>query len=305
MELKYLRELVVLAEKENFSDAADVLYITQSTLSKHIKHIETELGVSLFDRTSRKVKINDFGLAYIPIARQIIETHDKFSDVLQLRLHTDRDTLTLGSIRSMAHYHITDIIANYKKKYPKFIIKTIHSEFEGKSVGTHLLKDLLRQKKCDLAFIRLDSQIDEDLIKIPYINDTLVAVLPTNHPYAKRKLIPLKMIADNRFLFAEEGSSLYKLCIKVCQESGFEPKVVFTDPKPEDLIELVQNGTGIALMLRQLAIYSSNPNITILDITPTASAQFFLCYLKGTKLSDTAKYFIECTNSFIESHKFF
>ena len=297
MELDYLRELLVLAEKGNFSEAADALYTTQSTLSKHVKKIETELGVTLFDRTSRKVKINEFGKIFFPYAQQIIEIQDQYLAALQSKLATDRDSLTVGSVRSMAQYHITDIIANYQKRRPQSTIKTIHSVFEGKTVNTHLLKKLLRQKQCELAFIRLDNKDDDDLEKIPYLEDSLVAVFPVDHPYAKKKSIPLKALADNRFLFSEESSSIYRLCIKSCQDSGFEPNIVFTDPKPEDLIELVQEGMGTALVLKHLADYLVNPNIAVVDVTPTVSIQIYLCHLKNAQLSNAARHFIECTIS--------
>ena len=303
MEIKYLRELLVLAEKGNFSEAADVLYTTQSTLSKHIKKIEIELGAPLFDRTSRKVKINEFGKTFLPYAEQLIKIQDDYLAVLQSKLITDQETLTLGSIRSMAQYHITDILANYKKSRIQSGIKTIHSIFEGKSVNTQILKDLVRQKKCELAFIRIDNEVDDDLIKIPYIDDNLVAVIPADHPYAKKDVIPLEKLADNRFLFTEESSSIYRLCIKACRESGFEPNIVFTDPKPEDLIELVQEGLGIALMLKHPAVYLLNPNISIVNITPTMSIQIYLCYLKEAKLSNAAKHFIKCTEVQREKNK--
>lgn len=302
MELQYLRELIVLAEKGNFSEAADALYTTQSTLSKHVKNIETELGVPLFDRTSRKVKISEFGKIFLPYVQQIIEIQDQYLAALQARLATERGSLTIGSVRSMAQYHITDIIANFKKTQPQSAIKTIHSIFEGKTVNTHLLKKLLRQRQCELAFIRLDSKDDEDLEKIPYLDDSLVVVFPANHPYAKRKTIPLRDLANNRFLLSEESSSIYRLCIKACQDSGFEPNIVFTDPKPEDLIELVQEGMGTALILKHLAVYLQNPNIAIVDVTPIESIRIYLCHLKDAQLSAAAKQFINCTITQRESN---
>jgi DNA-binding transcriptional LysR family regulator len=206
MELEYLRELLALAEKGNFSEAADALYTTQSTLSKHIRKIETELGVPLFDRTSRKVKITEYGQLYLPMAKQILEIQDQYSAILRARHATNRDTLTVGSVRSMAQYHITDIIANFEKNRPQSTIKTIHSIFEEKTVNTQLLKDLLRQKRCELAFIRIDDKKDTDLVTIPYLDDSFVAVFPSNHPFAKAKSIPLKDLADCKFLLSEESS---------------------------------------------------------------------------------------------------
>ena len=61
MDINYFKEFVVLAQTGNFMEAADILYSSQSTLSKHIKSMESELGVPLFDRTTRKVKISKYG----------------------------------------------------------------------------------------------------------------------------------------------------------------------------------------------------------------------------------------------------
>ncbi len=305
MELKYLEELLVLAETMSFSEAADALYTTQSTLSKHINKIETELGVKLFDRTSRKVRINKFGKIFLPYAKKIIEIQSQYSADLQSKLATEKDILVLGSIRSMAQYHITDIIAMYKKTRPHSKIKTIHSVFNGKRVGIQTLKDFVRQGVCDLAFIRIDEENDDDLEEIPYLDDSIVAVLPADHPYAKMKSISLELLANEGLLLTDEVSSIYKLCVEACRESGFEPNIVYTDPKPENLIDLVQDRMGIALILKNLASYLLNSDIAIVDITPLISVHFYLCYLDKAELSNAAKHFIECTISQREINKQF
>mgnify|MGYP000270200484 CR=1 FL=1 len=70
MELSYIREFVVLAETGNYLEAADALFIAQSSLSRHIKSIELDLGSPLFDRTTRKVVLNGFGQAFLPYAKR-------------------------------------------------------------------------------------------------------------------------------------------------------------------------------------------------------------------------------------------
>ncbi len=102
MNINYLREFLVLAQTSNFVEAANALYSSQSTLSKHIKNMELELGVRLFDRTSRKFEITKFGELLLPYARQIVELQDKYTTVLQSSLATDQGTVTLGSIRALA-----------------------------------------------------------------------------------------------------------------------------------------------------------------------------------------------------------
>lgn len=82
MEIKLLREFIVLAQSETFLKAADMLFISQPTLSRHIKNMETELGVSLFERTTRSFKLTKYGDMFLPYARKIVELYGQFSDEL-------------------------------------------------------------------------------------------------------------------------------------------------------------------------------------------------------------------------------
>jgi LysR family transcriptional activator of glutamate synthase operon len=176
MEIDYWREFVVLAETGNFLEAADTLYIAQSTLSKHIKKIESELGVPLFDRTTRQVRISKYGQLLLPYAQQIAEIQDQYTTALQNSLAVDRERLTLGSIPALAQYKITDLVVDYKQAYPQSTLDVVQA-------GSEELREMLRQQKCELAFIRdTDEQIDDDLVRIPYAVDTMVAVLPATHP---------------------------------------------------------------------------------------------------------------------------
>ena len=290
MEINYLREFVVLAQTGNFMEAADILYSSQSTLSKHIKSIESELGVPLFDRTTRKVRISKFGQLLLPYAKQITELQDKYTAILQSSLETDREILTLGSIPALAQYNITDVFVNFKKSRPQATINVIQA-------GSEEMKEILRQKKCELAFIRDTDEVDDDLVKIPYAVDTMVAVLPTSHPLAKQKTIPLRMLADEDFLLTAKQTMLYRLCIRACEQCGFEPKIAYTDHNLGNLCDLVIKGMGVALLMKQLALYVSNPKVAIVDISPCVSTQISLCYLKGVELSDAAKHFVRCSGA--------
>jgi LysR family transcriptional activator of glutamate synthase operon len=89
----------------------------------------------------------------------------------------------------------------------------------------------------------------------------------------------------------------YRLSIKACELSGFEPKVTVTDIDREYLIDLVSEGMGVSLMLKQILLHFSDPKITTVDITPNVSTQISLCYLKEIELSDAANYFVSCAES--------
>ena len=289
MEINYLKEFVVLAQTGSFMEAADRLFSTQSTLSKHIQHIEKELGVPLFERTTRKVKISKFGELFLPYAKQIVEIQEKYTATLQSSMEHNQETLNLGCLPTL-EYKITDILVNFKKTRPQSIINVMQSNSEE-------LREMLHQDKCELAFIRYASKTDDGLEKIPYTEDEMVAILPANHPLAGQKAISLLSLANENFLLSDKSYMLYSLSIHACELSGFEPKVSFTDHRLENLIEMVAVGMGVSLTMKPLALYLANPKIAIVDFTPLVTTQIFLCYTKGKRLSHAAKHFIQCTRS--------
>lgn len=290
MEINYLKEFVVLAHTGNFMEAADILFVSQSTLSKHIKKIELELGVPLFDRTTRKVGISKFGQLFLPYAQQIVELQDQYTAILQSNLERDIESLTVGSIPALAQYKITDILVNFKKTRPQSTINVIQA-------GSEVLKESLRQGNCDLAFIRDIDEVDDDLVKIPFAADTLVVVFPIDHPLAKETSLPLNLLANEEFLLIEKGSMLFNICVKACEQSGFEPKIAYTDHRLENLVDFVIKGMGVSLLMKQLALHLSRPEIAIVDISPRVSSLINLCYMKGSKLSNAAKHFVLCAGS--------
>lgn len=290
MNIDHLKEFVVLTETGNFMEAAERLDSTQSTLSKHLKSIELELGVQLFNRTTRKVELNKYGELLLPYARQIVELHEKYSEIIQNTLASDRETLNLGSIPALAEYNITDVLVKFKRDRPQSIINVIQG-------GSSFLKEMLRQKKCEVAFVRYVEDMDDDITKIPYVIDSMVAVVPLKHPFATRKNIPLKMLENEDFVLSEPQTMLHKLSVKACEQSGFHPRIAHTDDKHENVIDFVIKGFGVALMMKRIAQYVAGPKTAIVDITPQVTTQINLCHLKDIRLSHAARYFIKCARS--------
>ena len=291
MEINYLKEFVVLAQTGNFLEAADILYSSQSTLSKHIKSMETELGVPLFDRTTRKVAISKYGQLLLPYAAQIIELRDQYNTILKSSFETDQEALTLGSIYGLAQYQITDVLVSFKKSRPQSTLNVMQN-------STQELTEMLRQRKVELAFIRDIVDEQDEFVKIPYKSDTIVAVLPITHRLAGQKTIPIRLLEHESFLLEVPDTMPYLLSIKACKLSGFEPKVVMTDVDREYLIDMVSKGLGVSLMLKQILLHFSNPKITLVEVKPTVTTEIYLCYPKGEKLSHAARHFVRCAEAF-------
>lgn len=183
MELNHVKEFIALTKTENYLEAAENLFISQSSLSKHIKSLEVELGTTLFDRTIRQLKLNEAGKVFLKYAQQLIDVQHQCNTALINLKEAEEQNLTIGSIPIMAPYGITDMLIDFKKANVKINLSIIEGE-------TEQLKQKLRNDDCDLIFIRRLSgqkEVAEDLDDFAVINfttDYLVAVLPNDHPLA-------------------------------------------------------------------------------------------------------------------------
>jgi len=285
VEIRYLRDFLVVAETQNFLEAAAILYCSQATLTKHIQRLELDLGFTLFDRTTRKVSINKNGEMLLPYAREITDLYERLTAQVKESKNDSDQTLTIGSIPALAQYNITELLVSFKKTNPQATINVIQA-------GSEELIELVRQRKCDLAFIRTYGELSPEFSYLPIAVDELVAFLPNHHPLAKEALIPLGKLSRENFVLLPENTMLYRLSVQLCRESGFEPNVVFTDHRLENLLEMVLNGMGVAILMRKLAEYMAQPKVSVVGIEPTVSTRLDLCYLKSVELSPVARQFV-------------
>lgn len=297
MDINYFKEFSVLAETRNYWEAAERLFVNQSTLSKHIKAMEKELGVPLFSRTTRKVELTEFGKALLPYAQSIMHTQFEYSALLLQKKNSRKGLLSIGSIPVMAQYNITQLLLHFQQVYPDYSFKVTEDDAKN-------LKKLLTTKKCELIFLREPkydfsniSDAPDELVHIPYISDYLVALLPNNHPLANRTELTLRDLQGEKFCFLKESSMIYDLCRLACQQAGFIPNIVFDSHRLDSIFDMVTYGKCVALLMNQHTkkslSASGTPSFTAIRIIPTISTQISLCYLKESVLSQPAEHFIQ------------
>lgn len=290
MVIEHIAEFIVLAQTENFLEASMNLYISQSTLSKHIKALEKSLGCTLFDRTTRQCKLNENGRFFLTYARQIAQLHHECKAAFRLRNAHSRGSITIGSIPILAQCGITDAIVQFNKVYPNYDIHIIEEESAN-------LKELLHNDKCDFAFIRDVGESDDHFVKKTFKNDQLVAVFPRSHPYARLKSIQVKSLQNESLLLLHPQTLIYRLSMKLYSEAGIQPNIAYTSHRIENIIDLVEKGGGVALLMRQSAeFYRHSHKITLVDLVPTASTRICLYYNKSKVFSPAAQLFLRSLN---------
>lgn len=289
MDIKYIKDFVVLAEVANYLEASEQLFISQSSLTRHIQQLEKDIGTQLFDRTTRKVALNKYGQMFLPYANKIVQIQYEYETAFYNALKNVHSCINIGSIPSMVQYNITDLLIKFKKENTNFTLNVIEAE-------SHNLKDMLRQNKCELAFVREVNDTDNEFVKIPYSIDTMVAVFPIDHPLARLEYVSMNQLKNEKFILLPEHSIMYELCINECRKAGFDPNIVFTGNRGENLIDMVSKGAGCAMLMKRPAVFLSNPNTILVDIIPSITTKIILLHKKNTELSIAARHFINCLN---------
>ena len=301
MDVERCKEFVVLAQTRNFLEASNQLFISQSSLSKHIKSLEKELGVTLLDRSTRKVELSSIGRVFLPYAKRIARTNYELQTALFDQLENERMILTIGSIPVMAPYGITNILALFEHDNAGHHLQL----FEG---DADELKEMLRRDKLELAFIReWDGDVrrdsgDEEFSTVPYANDHLVAVLPNEHKLAVRECIRLSELAHEEFLLLPKGSVMHALILDACAVEGFVPQIRYQGNRAENIIDLVARGMGVSLLMQKPVAYLATSDIALVDVEPTIDTQIKVYFRRGEELSPAAKQFLEYVRLFSKSN---
>jgi len=284
MELSYLKEFITLSETGNYLEAAEELYISQPSLSRHIKAMEDELGTQLFTRSTRRVSLSEFGRVFLPYATRIVKLQEEYEEKLFQYKSGFQDTLSIGSIPSLAQYGILDELVRFRSEEPSYSLNLIEAD-------PIRLESMVRDGELELAFTRCGAEPPEQLTLIPYTSDVLVAVVSDEHPLAERKQIALKDLKNEILLTLSNDTYMYRLCTQVCRKAGFEPKIGHTGRRSDNLLAMAAKGMGVALLTRSPIAGSTIEHIHMLNIVPKVETSIALVYRKGSRLSPAAKAF--------------
>ena len=294
MEIEYLGEFAVIARLGSFSLAAEELFISQSSLSKHIIALEKELNVQLFNRTSRNVALSKAGARILPHANRLFEMKKRITGIAAEQINREKRVINIASLPVMAEYDITGAIARFHKEYPEINLSVLEREQPE-------CLNALELGECEFAFIRKLREESPILEYATFYKDHLVAVLPRSHPLSAEKALHLQQLENEEFMFLGKGSVLYNLCLDLCSGSGFTPKVKHVSQRPENIIDFVSLGMGIALLMNRHVDYFKNTSVRCINVTPTVESTICLARIKSHKLSHAARVFWDYISSLYSS----
>lgn len=285
METEHLKEFVVLAEVGNYLDAAERLFISQSSLSKHIQALESELGAPLFDRTTRKIALSPCGEAFLPFAKSIVADMKGGADAVNAAMEASQKVFDLGVIPSLDSYGISDILSEYGRNNKGYKLKPVEED-------TSALLDMLKEGKIAMAFIYRLGEGDASLLYVPLVEDHLVAVCSRKNASLPQESMPITGLKDKKLLLLEGHTVLCKLAFDACKSAGFTPTTIGTRRRFLSSYDL-DDEDNVAIFFNRDATYVNNPGNRVVNLTPEINCTMCLAWRKKDQLSNEEKLLLE------------
>ena len=244
MELRHLRYFVAVAAEGNVTRAAENLGIGQPPLSQQIKVLERELGVQLFRRTAHGVNLTNAGEAFLVEAKLVLANAERAIDAARRAERGETGRLRLGFTGSAAFNPVVPAtIHRFKRAYPMVDLTLEEANTPA------LLKGLLNDQ-LDAVFLRPGVAQPEGVTLHRFPDEQMKIVLPSNHPLAAEKRLPLKALADESFVLVPgpAGVALYDESVRACGKVGFNPKMAQPAPQISSVVSLVAAGLGVSIV---------------------------------------------------------
>lgn len=240
MNLRDLKYIVAVADLRNFNRAAEACFVSQPSLSKQIQKLEEYLGVTIFERTNKKVSVTPIGEKIVERARRTVQEADAIRQIAKESSDPLSGGFRLGIIPTAAPYLLPRILPAMQKQLPKIATSLIEGH-------TETIVNQLKRSDLDAVLAALPLQ-DDELEEYPLYSEPFFLATPHNHPLAQKKKIKIEDLAGEQLLLLEDGHCLRAQALQVCRLGGGQQSAEFSATSLETLRQMVAAGSGVTLM---------------------------------------------------------
>lgn len=277
MEIQYLKEFAAIAKYSSYVKASNQLYVSESTLFKHVKALEQELGITVFERSGRTIVLTDYGNILLNYANSVLLETEQLNRDIQ----SEQDDLS-NEVLIMSEYRMTDLLRDFRKKNEKYRIHEIMNNTAKNEVTV----------EPDLYFMFKVPEGNE-YDSIVYRKETLAAVLPLKHRLAKYTSIHPSDLRNEDYIAILTASGEPSPEIKACEAAGYYPRVTLRERTGTEVARLVAQGLGVSVLNKKSIACVLENDVAIVDLDPPITRTVYVYWKKNHPLSEGAKALLE------------
>lgn len=237
MNIQKYMAFVKAVEYGSFTKAAEALSYTQSGISRMINDLESEWGVSLFERGRAGNSLTSEGLKLLPLLKRICQEQENL--LMQVEDLHDLQTgiIRIGTFSSVATHWLPNMIKSFKKDYPNIDFELLLGDYTE-------IENWIMEGRVDFGFLRLPTKGELETIFLE--QDRLLVVLPQNHPFANCDKFPLNELVNSPFMLLEKGAKTE--ISEIFDRHLLTPQVHFTTWDDYAIMSMVENDLGISIL---------------------------------------------------------
>jgi DNA-binding transcriptional LysR family regulator len=287
VDIKHLQYFLEVAKYNSFSLAAEHLYITQPTISKMIKNLEKELGVSLFDRSKKKLTLTDAGQIILEQAKLIDLAFHNLETELDNLLELKKGHIRIGIPPIFDAQFLLQLIGRFHEKYPGIT-------FEFGEDGSKKIEEDVHNNHLDVGVIVLPTN-NELFLHFPLMEEDLKLIIHPSHPLAQKTEVHLVELASEPFILFNKDFALHDRIISSCNSVGFNPHVISKSSQWSFIEEMVSWNLGVSLLPESICRHLSK-NVKAISIkNPSIRWELAIIWNKNQYLSYAAKEWLQFT----------
>lgn len=275
MERSQLLYVVEVAKQSNITRAAEVLHLSQPSLSNQILALERELGVSLFERTRKGVSVTEAGESFVYQATHILNDLDALRESMTDFAQRRAGRVRVGALPIMVALGVPEAITAFCRQYPALQL-TLQEE------GSFVLVNKIRSGEVDAGFVVLsDTEEAEDLYQIPLMRSCIVAAVHAASPLAQKAELCAEDFRDQTLVLTSESFNMQRLIMTELDRQGIPFRIGSTCSQIETCFRLVDQGFGISFCSEQTSQYYHFEHVRYIPIQEMPLRQVVLVYRKN------------------------
>lgn len=292
MELRQLEYFLMVSKLKSFTQAARHLYVSQPAVTNSIRSLEDELGISLFDRSQKRVVLTTEGKVFYHHVDNVMQGVSKTLMEINNLKNLNNGEISIGINRFGPFTEGAKLLKEFNAVYPHIKIKIV----ERNSAQLH---QYLMDEKIDMAF--LFSQYEAPLKNIPLQNDELVLCCSPNHKFRYKNSIDWQSLKGENIIADRQSNFFQNYLEKYVSPIADSLNFAFEMTNVQTIKTLVENDLGISILPRNLCV--ADIDLVIIPFVPQIFLQNYLCYNAMRTNSHAAEAFISFAENFITERK--
>lgn len=288
MELRQLEYFQAALRLGNITKASEALHVSQPSVTVAIKKLETELGLTLLDRSGRRISPTPEGRTFIARVDAILAAVGDAAAEMRDHRSLVKGSIRIGITPMMGAVLFPNAYARFRDEYPDFQISLVEE-------GTLSLQSHLEKGEIDLG-IMVVSDLPTGLASLPLEQGRIMACMKPGHPLSAYGEIPFGLLKDQPFILFQGDTYSRQMILKECARFRFSPNIAFSSSQIGTVMGLVRQGAGIAFFMEELT--RGQESIVVRPLADPLVISVGLAWNPGRYMSKAARAFIDSIRSF-------